>query len=522
MAACSIVVASLDALYLEQHEAFKGLNAKLHRDQRKMAFLSLDYKHRVLYSCSCLQLSPLGELYFCRHCKVPRCQDCVSSTIDSYSCPHCFESAPLTEARNRKNRCNRCFQCPQCASTLTTRSVIVPSEVFGDQSPQKREQTHTQQLTGSGSPMRTGSGSPASIRSGGVLKSPGGTKLYFLTCTHCKWSTRDVKLRDKRSPMDFKDRPSPHQERITELVAFYKEFALRDKAERDKAKKAGRRARPYGSLLDSTKFATGGTAGKATGGESPSPPRRGGSQVTWDPTLPQRMAAKAEEHPKPAPEDLYTTPIELDDIPTLKQRFLDPAYQPSTSDKLWPRPLHMIGKKLHRCKGCDHILLKAEMNPTSIRFKIQQIAIHSFPQIRIWEFPTLVAGEPCQLLVSVSNPLNYSVTISFETCPSDYLKHLKDSLLSVTLPEGDFHLTANDDVADLLEDTESELEDDPKFIHSRLPGKLIFKSDMTPENVSEDSKFMFVMRFTHKSFIEADKQSEIRVPVLVNAGRTSS
>ena len=89
--------------------------------------------------------------------------------------------------------------------------------------------------------------------------------------------------------MDFKERPSPHQERISELVTFYKEFALRDKAEREKTRKTGCRVRSYGSLLDPSKFSA---ALKAQGPKSLTPPRRSSSQITWDPTLPDRIAAK--------------------------------------------------------------------------------------------------------------------------------------------------------------------------------------------------------------------------------------
>lgn len=446
----------------------------------------------------------------------------MSSTIDTYSCPHCFESAPLTEAKNKKNRCNHCFQCPQCTSTLSTYSIMVPSEVLGDQSPKKELLAPQVQIQSpSTPPPARAAASPGLSRTPVGLKSPGGTKLYYLSCTHCKWTTRDVGIRDKRSPMDFKERPSPHQERISELVAFYKEFGLRDKAEREKSRKIGRRVRSYGVLLDPSKFTA---ALKVQGSESPTPTRRGSSQIVWDPLLPEKMAAKAGD-PAPPPEELYSAPFKLEEVPTLKQRFLDPMRQPASSSGFCPRPLHLIGKKLHRCKGCDHILLKAEINPSSIRFKIQQIALHTFPQVRIMKYPKLESGKPCEVLISIGNPVNYSVTVTFEECTADFLKRIKDNLSPVALPEGEFVLAANDDVGDLLDwDAESEIEDDPKFVHARLPGKLVLKFSVTPENVSEDTKFMFVLKFTHKSTVETDKQNEISTvdtPVLVNVGRVS-
>lgn len=464
--------------------------------------VALLFQDRVLYSCSCSQFSTLGELFFCRHCKLPRCQDCVSSTIESFSCPHCFEAA-MSDQKARKGRCNRCFQCPQCFTTLTTRSVIVPSEVLGEQSPQKGGETPT---------------------IGKSVKSPGGTKLYYLSCSYCKWSTRDVNIKDKRSPIDFKDRPSPHQARIDALITFYKDYASHDNACREKSKKSlssSRRVRSYGSLLDPTKFSLKGSTG------SESPPTRRGSQLVWNSSMVEKMAATATD-PEPPPDELYTEDLNLEDIPTLQQQLKDPVYQPESAKELWPCQLHLVGKKLHRCKGCDHILMKAEMNLGSIRFKIQQTALHTFPQVRIAEFPSLRKGERSEVLLSVANPLNYGITIKFSQCSPEQLKRVKESLVPVSVPEGEFYLTPNDDVMELLDgDTESEIEDNPDYVYKRLPGKLYLKFGVTPPESLEGSStvFMFAMKFSHKSTVEADKENELTdvcVSVLVRLKRSSS
>lgn len=474
---------------------------------------SLDLQGRVLYLCSCSQPSQLGNLYFCRHCKVPRCQDCVFSTIESFSCPHCFEAVSITsEVKSKKGRCNHCFQCPQCTSTLTTRSIIVPSEVLtlgGDQSPVKQEGSPS---TSPQTPPRSAGGNVSS------LKSPGGTKLYFLSCSHCKWSTRDVGIKDKRSPIDFKDRPSPHQARFQELVTFYKEYAVHDNAEREKLKKPllGRRQRSFGTLLDPSKFAL--KSSLASDGPTATS-RRSSNQIAWDSSLPQKMAAKATSEPQAPPNTLYSEQLVLSEVPSLEQRLIDPVFQPTSSADLWPRQLFLVGKKLHRCNGCDHILIKAEMNPGSIRFKIQQIAWHTFPQVRIMENPNLEAGKESEVLLSFVNPLNYGVAISFQDCPQEILKNVKETITPVSVPNGQFMLTPNDDVGELLDgDRDEEIKDDPHFVDSRHPGKLILKFRVTPENVSESIKLMFLMEFSFKSTVEADKDNEndlIKVPILV-------
>jgi len=61
----------------------------------------------------------------------------------------------------------------------------------------------------------------------------------------------------------------------------------------------------------------------------------------------------------------------------------------TTLSVLRPQPVLILGKRLRRCKvkveldysvsltvqGCDHILCKSEYNPSSVRFKIQQVAL---------------------------------------------------------------------------------------------------------------------------------------------------
>ena len=462
--------------------------------------LSLRYLKRVLYSCSCSQPAPLTDLYFCRHCKVARCQDCVSINVDTYFCPHCFETVPVSEAKNRKNRCNHCFQCPRCSSTLTTRSIIVPSEVLAEQSPKKPE-------------------SPSTSKSASMTRSPGGTKSYYLSCTHCKWNTRDVGIKDKRSPIDFKDPPSVNQERVAQLVSFYKEFSLRDQAEREKSKKVGRRGRIYGGLLDTSKFV------KTALSDSPTQLRKSSVHGRWDRSIIEKMAAQSVDCPDPIPDDFYAGELDVKKIPNLRQCLLDPAHQPTRVEEFTPRPLHLIGKKLLRCKGCDHILLKAEINPNSIRFKIQQIALHTFPQVRIFELPKLVSDELSELLLSVANPASHVVSVLFDQLNPSGPEIEKLSLSTVSLPEGGYQLSPSDDMGDLLDEPEEDLEGEKEFIHSRQPGKVVLKFSVTPGATEGEVKVGFTMTFGYKPTMELEKTESsclVGVPVVVDLGRLAT
>lgn len=489
--------------------------------------LTLDYKNLVLYICSCTQPVSLDELYFCRHCKVLRCNDCVSTVVDGSSCPHCFENVAHAEAKAKKNCCSHCFRCPLCASSLTTRFVIVPTERDhagnpSPQTPQKSTSDGGEQEDKKGAPTPPRSGRAAALRgshSGGSLKSPGGTKYYYLSCTHCRWTTRDVAIKDKRSPLDFKDRPHPHQERVTHLLAYYKDLEQREKADKERAKKMqARRVRgPYASLLDTSKIR----------------PMVGGTAIfmpsdTYDPSKWDKIVSVASE-PKPPPDELYTTLLKVEEVTRLEQRYLDPAQQPSSVRELWPRPLQLSGKKLHRCKGCDHILLKADLSLASVRFKIQQMALHCFPRIRLLTWPKLHLGEPSKVLLSFSNPVNYPISLSFLPCPETCIKRTKVKVSPCVLPEGRYTLTANDDVSDVLSEDEGDksLEEDPKYVHTRQLGKVVLQFFVKPSTLDRDTNMMFVMKFTHKPLVQIPGDSdppvsEIDVPVLVRCGHQSA
>ena len=276
----------------------------------------------------------------------------------------------------------------------------------------------------------------------------------------------------------------------------------------------GRKIKPYASLLDPARFKT---------GDISSPPKLRSSHTGFRES-PKLVSVAAEAgDPESLPEEVYVARVNVDEVTTLQQRFLDPAHQLTSTHELWPRPLMLTGKKLHRCKGCDHIMLKADLSPSSIRFKIQHIAMHVFPRVRLAAPPKLTPGEPSRVLLTFANPINYPISLFFSKCPERLLKRVKENFQLCSLPEGKFVLPPNDDVADVLEE-ESITEEDSVYIYGRHPGKLVLKFSVTTSDLAVDTKIVFLMRFTYKPVIEADKEpvaSEIEIPVIINCGHTS-
>lgn len=420
----------------------------------------------------------------------------MASAVDNLSCPNCVDNGPVIEAR-KKNRCGRCFKCPQCSNTLSLRTSILSNEGANDQTKLQSGETTS---------------SPDVSKSTIGSRSPGGTKLYHLACSYCRWSTREVNIKDKRSPLDFKDRTSSHQKQIDDLISFYKEFANKDWMEREQVKKPLRRVKSFTTSLESTKY----NALKLPDSELLANIKHAGSISTGS-SLSETVAA-IPTIPDPLPDDIYKTAINLGNITTLEQRLLDPTYQPTFCYELWPRSVHLIGKKLHRCKGCEHILIKAEISPTSIRFKMQQIAWHSIPQVRITQLPK--GDAPCEIIISVSNPSNYAMDISFSECSSDLLSHLKEKPVKVILPVGTFVLTPSDDVGDALESTDdADVKTVSSFIHSRTAGKLFLKFKIADEESNDRVNIACMLKFPYKSSVEPFEMCYIEVPVVIRTDK---
>ncbi len=480
--------------------------------RNKMAGHVFDFKNYVLYVCSCSQKVAIDDMYFCHHCKSPRCNDCVSTLIDNscVSCPHCFEAVPQADSRSKKNKCSHCFQCPLCGSTLTSRFVVVANELpdqlaanLDDKSSNKEKTPSPEKrrsiaiTTPTSTPPRTGKHSRSSF-SGAGMKSPG-TKFYYLSCTYCRWSTRDVGINDKRSPLDFKEKTFPGQERFSELLSYYKTLDIVDRTMREQSRKqqSGRKIRSYTSLLDSSKFKN-----------ILSPEHRSDGGI-----------CSVAEDPQPLPDDFYDSPVSMETTTDVVQRFRDPGHQPAHTNEFWPRPLSLIGKKLHRCRGCDHILLKADVNLNSIRFKINQLALFTVPRIRIMHFPKLVLGDPTILPISFTNPVSHPMKLSFLSYPN--AKALKEAIYFPIIPEGEFVLSDSESIDDVMDESNG-MEEDNTFVLSREPGKLVLRFGVVAESFDRDTKIAFVLKFTYMATVDTEDGSEhfLEIPVLINCGHT--
>ncbi|XP_070321749.1 dynactin subunit 4 isoform X3 [Odocoileus virginianus] len=318
--------------------------------------------------------APLSQLYFCRYCSDLRSLECVSHEVDSHYCPSCLENMPSAEAKLKKNRCANCFDCPGCMHTLSTRATSISTQLPDD-------------------PAKT------------TMK-----KAYYLACGFCRWTSRDVGMADKSvASGGWQEPENPHTQRMNKLIEYYQQLAQKEKVERDRKKLA--RRRNYMPLAFSQhtihvvdKYGLGTRLQRPRAGTTISTLAGLSLKEGEDQKEIKIEPAQAVDEVEPLPEDYYTRPVNLTEVTTLQQRLLQPDFQPVCASQLYPRHKHLLIKRSLRCRKCEHNLSKPEFNPTSIKFKIQMVAVNYIPEVRIMSIPNLrymkVAVPPKELVLA--------------------------------------------------------------------------------------------------------------------------
>uniref|UniRef100_A0A3Q3IMV0 Dynactin subunit 4 n=1 Tax=Monopterus albus TaxID=43700 RepID=A0A3Q3IMV0_MONAL len=354
----------------------------------------------------------LSQLYFCRYCSELRSLECVSHEVDSHYCPSCLENMPSAEAKLKKNRCANCFDCPCCMHTLSTRATNIPAPLPDD-------------------PTKT------------AMK-----KAYYLACGFCRWTSRDVGMADKSvASGGWQEPENPYTQRINKLIEYYQQLAHREKQERDRKKLA--RRRQCMPLAFSEKYGLGTRLQRQRSG-APISSLAGLSlkegedqkEITIEP-------AQALDEVEPLPEDCYIRPISLPEVTTLRQRLLQPDFQPVGASQLHPRHKHLLMKRSLRCRKCEHNLSKPEFNPTSIKFKIQLVAVSYIPEVRIMSIPNLRHMKESQVLLTLTNPVENITHVTLVACEDEDPDDM-NSTAKVIVPSKELVLAGKDAAADVV------------------------------------------------------------------------
>ncbi|XP_018600699.1 dynactin subunit 4 isoform X2 [Scleropages formosus] len=420
---------------------------------------SLLQPERVLYLVSGEKKirSPLSNLYFCRYCLELRSLECVSHEVDSHYCPSCLENMPSAEAKLKKNRCANCFDCPCCMHTLSTRATNIPAPLPDD-------------------PAKT------------TMK-----KAYYLACGFCRWTSRDVGMADKSvASGGWQEPENPHAQRIAKLIEFYQQLAQREKLERDRKKLA--RRRPYMPLAFSEKYGLGTRLQRQRSGVPLSSLSGLSLKEGEDQKEIKIEPAQALDEVEPLPEDYYTRPVNLPEVTTLRQRLLQPDFQPAGAPQMLPKHKHLLIKRSLRCRKCEHNLSKPEFNPTSIKFKIQLVALNYVPEVRIMSIPNLRYMKESQVLLTLTNPVENVTCVTLVPCEEGDLDNI-NSTAKVLVPSKELLLAGKDAAAEYDELAEpQDFQDDPDVVAFRKSNKIGFFIKVTPQCENRDVTVSFKMR----------------------------
>lgn len=91
------------------------------------------------------------------------------------------------------------------------------------------------------------------------------------------------------------------------------------------------------------------------------------------------LRASSTKNVEPVDVDALMAITEIGQVASLHQRFKNLAVQPTQYAEIWPVPKRLLAKRSKRCRECQHNLIKSELNPTSIRFKMHLVAsVNSF------------------------------------------------------------------------------------------------------------------------------------------------
>ncbi|XP_059616858.1 dynactin subunit 4 [Phlebotomus argentipes] len=464
----------------------------------------------VQYACACGILHPLTKLFFCRHCLVLRCDFCLCHEVDSHFCYNCVENIPSSEAKLKKYKCSSCFDCPSCQHTLSARATTVTVPRKGDEE-------------------ASGDAKQSSVIT---------RKMYYLACLACRWTSRDVGIPDQTvATGSWPESEYAHATRFALLMEHFQAVVLRDKQERqDYLRRKTPKQHKYPSLTDRT-------------GLTVSMIRR---QMGWSDKTPPKTKpidvkpSEATEEVDQLPDSIFTEPVNLRELTTIRQQLAQPAGQPVTVRHLFPQHKSLTIKRSLRCRQCEHNIIKPEYNPSSIKYRIQLFASHHVPEIRVVQLPEkLQAGVATTLQLKFSNPTIYEMTVGMKELPSTdeetaLIEEMKRATVTSTptslnaslsrqvslteeprsvdkrvtvktdLPDESFVLLHRDDAAEFDDDTQLP-KGDPKFILWRRANKACVELSIEPQdNLAPGSEAIigFTVQYSYVNTVQVPEKKD--------------
>ncbi|CAH2243672.1 jg26146 [Pararge aegeria aegeria] len=420
-----------------------------------MAYLTQpDY---VKYVCSCGQLKPITNLYFCRHCLKIRCGFCICHEVDSHYCANCLENMPSSEARLKKNRCSSCFDCPSCFHTLSTRATFAQ-------------------------PRQDPAAGDAKV------ENKQAKKMYYLSCFNCRWTSRDVGIPDQPvASGGWPERTNPYTARINQLLDYYKAIAQQEKQEKlDRERKKFAIRGKYITLTDKTGL-TGAMARNIAG--LPSSESSSSAIANFVPSV---ASAEVEE----LPEDYHLREVNLkqgDTLPPINTNGKCLSYHVPE--------VKIISHESVKAGQVADLLLKVT-NPTAHEMTLRILR----PADSAEEVP---APPEDQEPRSIEKSLEKSLNLEKDTSWSKVIERKPEmpTVSQICVPEVTLTLAQRDDAAEYDDDPQHETSD---IILWRKSNKLALRLKVTTDPTAEVGKpaqVAFRLQYSYRNTVPPSAQS---------------
>nr|XP_054773924.1 dynactin subunit 4-like [Lytechinus pictus] len=219
----------------------------------------------------------------------------------------------------------------------------------------------------------------------------------------------------------------------------------------------------------------------------------------------------ASEEVDALPNKILTQPVVLEKICTIKQRLQHPDLNCVAVEQMYPRHKHLLIKRSQRCRECEHNLSKPEFNPSSIKFKIQLVAIQHIPDVRIFLVPNLHYGKESIVTLMVSNPHEKKMAVRFgglnpkdcdDTQATAQVIPPEDELvLGPKDPTAEF----DDNMADIQNDS---FNDNSEYVQFRKAHKLGVLFKVIPQRATGNVMIVFDLKYLYKNTAPALNSSQ--------------
>lgn len=120
----------------------------------------------------------------------------------------------------------------------------------------------------------------------------------------------------------------------------------------------------------------------------------------------------------PSLDDAINEPFDLNNITNMAQRLRNLNCQPRETKHLYPAPFLLLAKRDKRCKECNKIIIKPNMDPKSNeKMKADFQLLYYMPKVMIYRIgkytPYLGRDQEFEMLLKIINNDDSVVKISF-------------------------------------------------------------------------------------------------------------